>query len=89
MAERKWKKAGAWMIAWIMAVVFAISGTEQTFASTSYVSSVNITLDVTPTVGESLPDLDVGYTSDNCEVMIPSNTSMILSRQNGPRQKMM
>ena len=27
----------------------------------------------TPTVGESLPDLDVGYTSDNCEVMIPSN----------------
>ena len=73
MAERKWKKAGAWMIAWIMAVVFAISGTEQTFASTSYVSSVNITLDVTPTVGESLPDLDVGYTSDNCEVMIPSN----------------
>ena len=51
MAERKWKKAGAWMIAWIMAVVFAISGTEQTFASTSYVSSVNITLDVTPTVG--------------------------------------
>ena len=30
-------------------------------------------LDVTPTVGESLPDLDVGYNSDNCEVSIPNN----------------
>ena len=28
---------------------------------------------MTPTVGESLPDLDVGYNSDNCEVSIPNN----------------
>ena len=73
MAERKWKKMGAWMIAWMMAIAFIVSGAQTVFAATSYVSSVSITLDVAPAVGESLPDLDVGYTSDNCEVMIPSN----------------
>ena len=73
MAERKWKKISAWMAAWVMAVVFAVSGGQTAFAATSYVGSVSITLDVTPTVGESLPDLDVGYNSDNCEVSIPNN----------------
>ena len=68
MAERKWKKISAWMAAGVMAVVFAVSGAQTAFAATSYVNSVSITLDVTPTVGESLPDLDVGYNSDNCEV---------------------
>lgn len=61
------------MAAWVMAVVFAVSGGQTAFAATSYVGSVSITLDVTPTVGESLPDLDVGYNSDNCEVSIPNN----------------
>ena len=61
------------MAAWVMAVVFAVSGAQTAFAATSYVNSVSITLDVTPTVGESLPDLDVGYNSDNCEVSIPNN----------------
>ena len=51
------------MAAWVMAVVFAVSGAQTAFAATSYVNSVSITLDVTPTVGESLPDLDVGYNS--------------------------
>ena len=69
MAERKWKKISTW----VMAVVFAVSGAQTAFAATSYVNSVSITLDVTPTVGESLPDLDVGYNSDNCEVSIPNN----------------
>lgn len=32
MAERTWKKAGAWMLAWILAAVFAVSGAQQTFA---------------------------------------------------------
>ncbi len=73
MAERKWKKFSAWMIVWIMAAVFTISGVQTAFAATSYVSSISITLDVTPTVGESLPDLEVGYISDNCEVSIPNN----------------
>ena len=73
MAERKWKKISTWMAAWVMAVVFAVSGAQTAFAATSYVNSVSITLDVTPTVGESLPDLDVGYNSDNCEVSIPNN----------------
>ena len=73
MAERKWKKISTWMAAWVMAVVFAVSGVQTAFAATSYVNSVSITLDVTPTVGESLPDLDVGYNSDNCEVSIPNN----------------
>ena len=73
MAERKWKKISTWMAAWVMAVVFAVSGAQTAFAAISYVNSVSITLDVTPTVGESLPDLDVGYNSDNCEVSIPNN----------------
>ena len=73
MAERKWKKISTWIAAWVMAVVFAVSGAQTAFAATSYVNSVSITLDVTPTVGESLPDLDVGYNSDNCEVSIPNN----------------
>ena len=73
MAERKWKKISTWMAAWVMAVVFAVSGAQTAFAATSYVNGVSITLDVTPTVGESLPDLDVGYNSDNCEVSIPNN----------------
>ena len=64
MAERKWKKISTWMAAWVMAVVFAVSGAQTAFAATSYVNSVSITLDVTPTVGESLPDLDVGYNSE-------------------------
>ena len=57
MAERKWKKISTWMAAWVMAVVFAVSGAQTAFAATSYVNSVSITLDVTPTVGESLPIL--------------------------------
>ena len=73
MAERKWKKFSAWMIAWVMAVVFTVSGAQTAFAAASYVGSISITLDVAPTVGESLPDLDVGYNSDNCEVSIPNN----------------
>lgn len=51
MAERKWKKISTWMAAWVMAVVFAVSGAQTAFAATSYVNSVSITLDVTPTVG--------------------------------------
>lgn len=73
MAEMKWKKRAAWMLAWIAAAVLIIAGSQTAFAATSYVSSISITLDVTPTVGESLPDLDTGYTSDNCAVMIPNN----------------
>ena len=47
MAERKWKKISTWMAAWVMAVVFAVSGAQTAFAATSYVNSVSITLDVT------------------------------------------
>jgi len=28
MAERKWKKISTWMAAWVMAVVFAVSGDQ-------------------------------------------------------------
>ena len=73
MSERKWKKIHACVLAWMMAVMFTVSGTRTVFAAASYVSSVSITLDVAPTVGESLPDLEVGYNSDNCEVSIPDN----------------
>ena len=45
MAERKWKKISTWMAAWVMAVVFAVSGAQTAFAATSYVNSVSITLD--------------------------------------------
>ena len=61
------------MAAWVMAVVFAVSGAQTAFAATSYVNSVSITLDVTPTVGESLPDLDVGYNSDMQRVKFGAN----------------
>ena len=73
MSERKWKKIHACVLAWMMAVMFTVSGTRTVFAAASYVSSVSITLDVAPTAGESLPDLEVGYNSDNCEVSIPDN----------------
>ena len=86
MAERKWKKISTWMAAWVMAVVFAVSGAQTAFAATSYVNSVSITLDVTPTVGESLPDLDVGYNSDNCEVS-RTTINMISYPQSGLPQR--
>lgn len=35
MAERKWKKISTWMAAWVMAVVFAVSGVQTAFAATS------------------------------------------------------
>ena len=46
MAERKWKKISTWMAAWVMAVVFAVSGAQTAFAAISYVNSVSITPEV-------------------------------------------
>lgn len=59
----------------LAAVVFLMAlGAQTAFAATSYISSISITLDVSPVPGEDLPELSVGYTSDkNDEVMIPSN----------------
>lgn len=54
--------------------VLMILGAQTAFAATSYINSVSISLDVTPVPGESLPHLDVGYTGEGCEVMIPNNS---------------
>lgn len=58
----------------ILAIAVLMSlGVQTAFAATSYISTISITLDVTPVPGEALPSLDTGYTGDAVEVMIPSN----------------
>lgn len=87
MAERKWKKISTWMAAWVMAVVFAVSGAQTAFAATSYVNSVSITLDVTPTVGESLPDLDVDTILITARYRSRTTINMISYPQSGLPQR--
>ncbi|MCI8454604.1 MAG: N-acetylmuramoyl-L-alanine amidase family protein [Lachnospiraceae bacterium] len=55
------------------AVLLVVLSVQTAFAATSYVNSVNITVDVDLELGERLPSLTVGYTGDSAEVMIPSN----------------
>ncbi len=58
----------------LLTAVLLICTTAQTaFAATSYVNTVSITLNIDLDVGEYLPDLHVGYTGDDEDVMIPGN----------------
>lgn len=55
-------------------------GAQTAFAATSYISTMSITLNVTPVPGESLPALETAYTSEGgAEVMIPSNDRYAIS----------
>ena len=56
------------------AVLMTALGAQTALASTDYVKSISITLEVAPVPGEDLPDLDYGYMGDpGREVRIPSN----------------
>lgn len=56
------------------AVLMTALGAQTALASTDYVKSISITLDVAPVPGEDLPALHYGYTGDTgYEVKIPSN----------------
>ncbi len=54
-------------------VLFTGAAVQTSFAATSYVNTVNITLNIDLEVGEHLPDLSIGYTGDDTDVMIPGN----------------
>ena len=63
-----------WMGVLFAAVLMTALGAQTALASTDYVKSVSITLDVAPVPGEDLPALHYGYTGDTgYEVKIPSN----------------
>ena len=63
-----------WMRVLFAAVLMTALGAQTALASTDYVKSISITLDVAPVPGEDLPDLDYGYMGDpGREVRIPSN----------------
>ncbi|MFR8777687.1 MAG: N-acetylmuramoyl-L-alanine amidase family protein, partial [Enterocloster sp.] len=63
-----------WMGVLFAAVLMTVLGAQTALASTDYVKSISITLDVAPVPGEDLPDLHYGYTGDlGREVKIPSN----------------
>jgi len=74
--EKKYRRnrsvKGIGLIAVLMLLM--IFGAQTAFAATAYINSISITVSVSPTPGESLPDLEVGYTNDGgSEVMIPNN----------------
>ena len=63
-----------WMGVLFAAVLMTALGAQTALASTDYVKSISITLDVAPVPGEDLPALHYGYTGDTgYEVKIPSN----------------
>ena len=63
-----------WMGVLFAAVLMTALGAQTALASTDYVKSISITLEVAPIPGEDLPDLDYGYMGDpGREVRIPSN----------------
>ena len=63
-----------WMGVLFAAVLMTALGAQTALASTDYVKSISITLDVAPVPGEDLPALDYGYMGDpGREVRIPSN----------------
>ncbi len=61
-----------------LTMIFLMMVLAMAFAMTAYgadaVNSLRIELDISPSPGDSLPELHHGYTGDSgCEVMIPSN----------------
>ena len=53
-----------WMGVLFAAVLMTALGAQTALASTDYVKSISITLDVAPVPGEDLPALHYGYTGD-------------------------
>lgn len=73
-----------WMGVLFAAVLMTALGAQTALASTDYVKSISITLDVAPVPGEDLPALHYGYTGDTgYEVKIPSTKDMRSFQQNG------
>lgn len=62
----------------VTAVMLALLGVSPAFAA-SAISSVNITLDLDIEAGEPLPSLNCGYTGDDCEVAVSSNSRYDIS----------
>ena len=67
----------------VLAVLFTASGVLTAFAATSYVKTISVTLDLDLKAGDSFTDLTTGYSGDDCDIKISSNSDMILQAPSG------